>query len=257
MRQLGRAFLRFLRYLGQLAGLVVEVACAVAKGKIRWKLLSRQIFLAGVGSQAVIIVTGAFTGAVFGAQMYFQFARFGVESIGGAVVSIAMCRELAPVLVGLMVAGRVGAAITAEIGSMKVTEQIDALRSMGVHPVDYLVVPRALALMISMPFLIAEAIIFGVLASWIVTVYHFQVPEAYYWKWVERWTEGKDFAFGMIKGFINGAIIVVVSCHCGLNASGGATGVGKSTTKSVVIASLIILVLNFFLTLILTQFLRV
>ncbi len=257
MRKLGRAFLGFLRYLGQLAWLSGEVIAAILRGRIRWKLLSQQLFQAGVKSQSVIIVTGAFTGAVFGAQMYYQFARFGVESISGAVVSIAMCRELAPVLVGLMVAGRVGAAMTAEIGSMKVSEQIDALRAMGVHPIDYLVVPRSLALMISMPFLIAEAIVFGVLASWIVTVYHFQVPEAYFWKWVDRWTETKDFAFGMIKGFINGIIIVVVSCHRGMSVTGGATGVGQATTSAVVISSLIILVLNFFLTLVLTQFLWV
>lgn len=256
MRRLGRAFLAFLRYIGQLASLTGEVMASVLRGRIRWRLLSRQLYVTGFGSQAVVIVTGAFTGAVFGAQIYYQFVRFGVESINGAVVSLAMCRELGPVLVGLMIAGRVGAAITAEIGSMKVTEQIDALRSMAVHPIDYLVVPRALALMISTPFLIAEAIIFGVLAAWVVSVYYFNVPDIYYWKWVDRWTEPKDFAFGMIKGLVNGVIIVLVSCHKGLMVKGGATGVGKATTSSVVVASLMILVINFFLTLILTEFFK-
>jgi phospholipid/cholesterol/gamma-HCH transport system permease protein len=202
----------------------------------------------------VVIVTGAFTGAVLAAQSYFKFSEFGIETTVGAVVSIAMCRELGPVLTGLMVAGRVGAAMAAEIGIMKVTEQVDALRVLAVHPVEYLVVPRALGMLISMPLLIAEAIMFGIIASHIVSVYGFNIPEVWYSFHVRDNTELEDIFIGMTKGFVFGFIIVIVSCHQGLNAANGAAGVGKGTTSAVVIASLFILVVNFFLTLLLNFF---
>src|SRR5205823_7610403 len=124
-----------------------------------------QIVEIGLLSQLVVIVTGAFTGAVFAAQTYFQFNRIGMGSAVGAVVSVAIARELGPVLTGLMVSGRVGAAMSAEIGTMKVTEQIHALRALAVYPIDYLVVPRVLAMVVSMPLLTAECIGFGIVAS--------------------------------------------------------------------------------------------
>ena len=145
-RTLGRLALTFIQYLGELALLAAETVQAIFIAPIRWRLFLRQMVEMGFRSQLVVIVTGGFTGAVFAAQTYFQFHRIGMESAVGAVVSVSMFRELGPVLTGLMVAGRVGAAIAAEIGTMKVTEQIDALRALGVHPIDYLVVPRVLAM---------------------------------------------------------------------------------------------------------------
>ena len=242
---------RFMRYQGEVALLIVETAKAPFLGRIRWRLVGRQVVAIGFGSQLVVIVTGAFTGAVFAAQSYFKFSQYGIESTVGAVVSISMCRELGPVLTGLMVSGRVGAAMAAEIGTMKVTEQIDALRSMGVHPIDYLVVPRAIAIMLSMPLLVAEAIGFGMLASHLIAVVGFKIPGAWYMRHVIEHTELIDIAIGMIKGFVFSVLIVMISCHQGLTASNGAVGVGKGTTSAVVISSLTLLIFNFFLSLIL------
>jgi len=247
----GALMTRFLRYQGEVARLAIETVKALFLGRIRWRLVGQQVVAIGFGSQGVVVVTGAFTGAVFAAQIYFKFTEFGVESAVGAVVSIAMCRELGPVLTGLMVSGRVGAAMAAEIGTMKVTEQIDALRAMGVHPVDYLVVPRAIAIMVSMPLLVAEAIGFGLLASHLITVYGFRIPSAWYLYHLILHTALIDIGIGMIKGFVFSILIVMVSCHEGLTASNGAVGVGKGTTSAVVISSLTLLVFNFFLSLIL------
>ncbi|MCF6313354.1 MAG: ABC transporter permease [Verrucomicrobiales bacterium] len=242
---------RFIRYQGEVALLLVETVKALFLGKVRWGLVGKQVVAIGFGSQLVVIVTGAFTGAVFAAQSYFKFSEFGMESAVGAVVSISMCRELGPVLTGLMVAGRVGASMAAEIGTMKVTEQIDALRAMGVHPIDYLVVPRTIAIMVSMPLLVAEAIGFGMVASHLTVVNGFGVPGTWYDHHVVEHTELIDISIGMIKGFVFSVVIVMISCHEGLTAKNGAVGVGKGTTAAVVISSLALLVFNFFLTLIL------
>jgi phospholipid/cholesterol/gamma-HCH transport system permease protein len=150
-----------------------------------------------------------------------------------------------------MVAGRVGSSMAAEIGTMKVTEQIDALRALGVHPVDYLVTPRLLAMMVSMPLLIAEAIAFGILLSYVVVVEGFGVPVAYYRNHTLDSTNMEDVSIGMIKGFVFGIIIVIISCHQGLHAENGAVGVGRSTTEAMVISALWVLIVNFFLSLLL------
>lgn len=247
LRLPGRAFLNFLSYMGQLAGLLADLGGAVRTGVWRMRLVARQIVAIGYGSQVVVVVTGAFTGAVFTAQTYFKFKDFGVESGVGAIVAVAMCRELGPVLAGLMVAGRVGAAMAAEIGTMKVTEQIDALRAMAVHPVDYLVLPRFVAMLISMPLLVAESITFGLLASYFVMVYGFGVPKPWFWTHVVEHTNHEDIACGMMKGFVFGILITVISCHQGLIAKNGAVGVGLGTTRAVVYSSLAILIVNFFL----------
>jgi phospholipid/cholesterol/gamma-HCH transport system permease protein len=250
---LGRAFIDFLTFLGEVGALLWETLRLIGRGRLRLRLICQQIVNIGFGSQAVVIVTGAFTGAVFTAQTYYQATRLGMESGVGGLVSIAMCRELAPVLVGLMVTGRVGAAMAAEIGTMKVTEQVDALRAMGVSPTGYLVVPRFVAIMISMPLLIAEAILFGIIASWAIGVPMYGISEAWFMEHIDNYTELEDIAFGMIKGFIFGIIICLVACHQGLNAQNGAVGVGRCTTRAVVIASLALLICNFFLTIVLTK----
>lgn len=234
--------------------LVLEVLKSPFLGRIRIGLVGQQLVRVGFGSQFVVIVTGAFTGAVFAAQSYYTFADVGLETAVGSVVSIAMCRELGPVLSGLMVAGRVGAAMAAEIGTMKVTEQIDALRSLGVHPVDYLVVPRFFGMVISMPLLIAEAIGFGILASYIVTVKGFEVPGAWYLHHLKTFTSLSDIGIGMIKGFVFGIIIVFISCQKGLTVRHGAVDVGRNTTDAVVTSCISILIANFFLSILLNFF---
>jgi len=251
LRLPGRALLSFLSYLGQVAFLLTDLGGAVRSGVWRMRLVAQQIVAVGYGSQVVVVVTGAFTGAVFTAQTYFKFKDFGVESGVGAIVSVAMCRELGPVLAGLMVTGRVGAAMAAEIGTMKVTEQIDALRAMAVHPVDFLVLPRFVSMMISMPLLIAESITFGLLASYLVTVYGFGVPKPWFWQHVVDHTDETDLYCAVIKGFVFGIIITLISCHQGLMAENGAVGVGRATTDAVVFSSLAILIVNFFMSIIL------
>lgn len=244
-------FLQFLHYMGQLSALVSDLAFAFRSGVWRLRLVAQQIVAIGYGSQVVVIVTGAFTGAVFTFQSYAKFKDFGVETGVGAIVSVAMCRELGPVLAGLMVAGRVGASMAADIGTMKVTEQVDALRVMGVHPVDYLVLPRFIAMMISMPMLIAESITFGLLASSVVCTAGYDMPSPWFWTHTMDHTGWQDLVIGMAKGFVFGILITLISCHQGLKAEEGAVGVGIGTTRAVVISSLAILIFNFFLSILL------
>lgn len=245
---LGRPVVDLIRHLGELAQLVREVGVSILRYKVRWKLVIFQMVSIGFGSQMQVIVTGAFTGAVFAAQVYYKFNQLGFQSVVGGVVALAMCRELAPVLTGLMLTSRVGAAMAAEIGTMKVTEQVDALRALGVHPVDYLVTPRFIAMVCSMPILIAESILFGMWASKLIVVTLYNVPEAFYLDQLEKNTDLTDIAFGVTKGLVFGILIVLISCHQGLRASQGAVGVGRGTTAAVVITSLAILIVNFFLT---------
>lgn len=249
LRLLGKPIVDFTAYLGELMLLVLELVRSIFRYRIRWGSVARQLVVIGFGSQVQVIVTGAFTGAVFAAQVYYKFKQLGFESIVGGIVSLAMSRELGPVLTALMLTSRNGAAMTAEIGTMKVTEQVDALRSLGVHPVDYLVTPRMLAMLFSMPLLIGESIRFGIAASKIMAVRVFNVPEAYYVDQLIKNSGVDDLFFGMTKGFVFGFLIVLVCCHQGLNVRQGAVGVGRGTTSAVVIASLFILVVNFFLSL--------
>ncbi|MEO6786186.1 MAG: ABC transporter permease [Chthoniobacteraceae bacterium] len=245
---IGRTTLLALTYLGELGILTAETVTAMFVAPIRWRLALQQIIEVGSRSQVVVAVTGAFTGAVFAAQIYFQFHRFGMDSAVGSVASLALFRELGPTLSALMVSGRVGAAIAAEIGTMKVTEQLDALRSLGVHPIDYLVVPRSIAMMVSMPLLVAEACALGILASYFIAVPMLGVAHAPYMRNLIFYTHASDIAIALIKGFVFAIIIVCVSCHEGLQTTNGAAGVGRAPTRAVVISSLSILGMNLILT---------
>jgi phospholipid/cholesterol/gamma-HCH transport system permease protein len=250
-RYLGGGTLSSLHYLGELAVLAYETVLSLFTVPLRWGLCALQLLEVGYRSQLVVVVTGGFTGAVFAAQTYFQFHRLAMDTAVGAVVAVSMFRELGPVLTGLMVAGRVGAAMSAEIGTMKVTEQIDALRALGVYPIDYLVVPRVVAMMISMPLLVCECVGLGIIAGYLVGVQLLDIPGPYYMHYMEKFTGMRDIKMTLVKGFVFALIIVFVSCHQGLNAKEGAAGVGRAPTEAVVISSLSILVVNFFLSLLL------
>lgn len=247
----GAVVVSFFTYLGELVMLAGETFRSIFTHKLRGKLLMGQIVEIGLRSQLVVVITGGFTGAVFAAQTYFQFNKLGMGSAVGAVVSVSICRELGPVLTALMVTGRVGAAMSAEIGTMKVTEQIDALRALAVHPIDYLVVPRAVAMMISMPLLVAECIGFGIAAGYFVAIFLLDVNGTYYMANMVRWTLMRDIIMGLTKAFCFALLIVFISCHKGLTSGEGAVGVGKATTEAVVDSSLAVLVSNFFLTMML------
>jgi len=246
----GHLVLSFINYLGELGLLVAEIFTSLTRGQKRWKQMWAQVAEIGARSQVVVCVTGAFTGAVLAAQTLFQFKLFGLETATGGLVSVAMLRELGPSITGLMLAGRVGSAMAAEIGTMKVTEQIDALRSMAVHPVDYLVTPRVLAMIISIPLLIAESAALGMIASYVVGVGVFKVESAYWIANMRTYVDLPDIIIAVTKGLAFGFLIVIISCDRGLKASNGAVGVGRGTTEAMVYSSLAILVVNFFLTLI-------
>jgi phospholipid/cholesterol/gamma-HCH transport system permease protein len=239
--------------LGSLAILVREIFSSVFKRKVPWRDLIYQIYFIGVKSQSVVLITGAFTGMVLCAQTYFQFHKVKMDTATLAVVSVSMGSELGPVLTALMVAGRVGAAIAAELGTMKVTEQIDALRTLAAHPVDYLVVPRVSATVLVMPLLTAEAIAIGIAAAYVVGVHLLDIDATYLWQNMLRYTGAEDMLTGFIKTIIFGAIIAIIGCYKGLSCSQGAEGVGRATTESVVYSSITILISNFFLTMVLTR----
>jgi phospholipid/cholesterol/gamma-HCH transport system permease protein len=239
----------WLEGLGRITLLARESLASLFRGRLSWRDLLYQIYFVGVKSQAVVLITGAFTGMVLGAQTYLQFHRVKMDTATLAVVSVSMCSELGPVLTGLMVAGRVGAAIAAELGTMRVTEQIDALRTLATHPVDYLVLPRLVAAHIALPLLTAEAICLGIGASYFVSVHHYGIDPTYLWYNALRYTDRGDVIIGITKAFIYGGIVAMVGCYKGMTCGDGAVGVGRATTESVVYSSIAILIANFFLTL--------
>jgi phospholipid/cholesterol/gamma-HCH transport system permease protein len=243
----------FLDELGELARLAGESVRSLRHERPSWRDFVEQLHFIGVKSQSVVITTGAATGMVLCAQTYFQFHKVKMDTATGAVVSVGMCSELGPVLACLMISGRVGAAMAAELGTMKVTEQIDALRTLATHPVDYLVVPRLLACTLAAPLLTAEAVAVGILASWLVGVHLLGIDSAYYLANMNRYTAPEDVITGLIKATIFGAAIAVISCYKGLSCRQGAEGVGRATTEAVVYSSITVLVANFFLTLFLTR----
>jgi phospholipid/cholesterol/gamma-HCH transport system permease protein len=240
---------------GQLVFLFQDVMRCLFRYPIRFGLLVRQIEFIGAKSVPVVIITGGFIGAVFAAQCEFQFRALGMSSAVGPVVAIAMCRELGPVLCALMIAGRVGSAMAAELATMKITEQIDALRSLAVYPTEYLIVPRFLAMLISMPILAGLAITCGVGAGYLVAVHVLAVPGVYYWNNTEKYTHDKDIWIGLVKAFFFGIIILLVGCNKGLQAAQGAEGVGLATTEAVVDSFIIVLIANFFFTFLLNALL--
>jgi phospholipid/cholesterol/gamma-HCH transport system permease protein len=251
---IGTLVFRVLNLFGSMGCLFIDAVKATIYGKFRYKVLVEQIMRIGVGSQPVVLLTGIFTGAVLEAQALFQLQTVKMETMGGAVVSVGMFRELGPVITGLMLAGRVGSAMAAEIGTMKVTEQVDALRTMNVDPVDYLVKPRLQAMLISTPILMLEAVLMGIVAAWVVGIVSFGVNQAYWFNAMMKFTTYGDVVSSMVKAVAFAILIGVISCREGLATSDGAVGVGRSTMKAMVYSSVALLVANFLLTMILNQF---
>lgn len=211
----------------------------------------RQMAKLGVDSLPIVFLTIFFSGMVFSAQSASEFVKFGAGSTVGGVVAIAMGRELVPILTGVVVAGRTGAAIAAEIGTMNVTEQIDALRVMAVNPVRYLVVPRLLALMLTMPIIVLSANIVGDLGGLFAATNYTTLGSQEFIRSINIYTQVFDITGGMIKSVVFGAIIALVACYKGLHTRQGAEGVGLSTTASVVFSMILIFAANYFLSLLL------
>jgi phospholipid/cholesterol/gamma-HCH transport system permease protein len=239
--------------LGRITLLSREAFASALTFKFSRRDVLYQIYFIGIKSQSVVIVTGAFTGMVLAAQTYFQFHKVKMDTATLAVVSVSMCSELGPVLTALMVAGRVGASIAAEIGTMRVTEQIDALRTLATHPVDYLVVPRLIAANIALPLLTIESMSVGIAASYYVGVHLLGIDPTYAWYNMLKYSHDSDVMIGLIKSVVFGGIIALIGCYKGITCGLGADGVGRATTEAVVFASITVLITNFFLTMTLEQ----
>ncbi len=205
----------------------------------------------GTLSVPVIMVTGLFVGMVLAIQAIEQFRAAGLENRMGVIVSLSVVRELGPVLAGIMLAGRVGGALTAELGTMRVTEQIDALRSMGSDPIRVLVMPRFLACLLLTPILTLYCNLVGVLGGWLISVPIFNISNWAYWTYTELAVETWDIGSGLFKSVFFGATIGMISCYKGFNCGQGAQGVGKACTEAFVAGFVVILILDFFIALLL------
>ena len=210
------------------------------------KEVVRQMALLGADSLPIVMMTILCTGMVFSVQTAKEFVRLGASSSVGGIVAIAMARELVPVLTGVVVAGRIGAAIAAELGTMKVTEQIDALRVMAANPV-----PRFIALVLMMPVLVVFANFIGNIGGWVVAHYYAGIGSFTYENSIRTLAEFYDVFGGMVKSCVFGAIIAIVGCYKGLNAPNGAEGVGLATTASVVFSIILVFITNYFLSIVL------
>ncbi len=236
-----------LQYTGNIFVLFVRSVKGIFTKKIFIGLLT-QMEQIGVDSLPLVSIISIFTGMVMVMETVKELSLFGAEIFAGGIVSITMIRELGPVIVALIVAGRIGASISAEIGSMKITEQIDALEVLAVDPIEYLVSPRLLASMIMMPFLNLIAVFFSILGGFVVAVYVAHLSPVGYMNQSLSFISVKDVFVSIIKSFVFGIIIIIASCFEGLNTTGGAEGVGKSTTRAVVFSFFLIILFNLMLT---------
>lgn len=230
----------------------VKLVAAVGRGLVSRPFYGRdvieQLDAIGVGSLTVVLLTGLFTGAVLALQSGMTMDQFGARSLVGRLVSASMIKELGPVLTALMVTGRVGSGIAAELGSMMVTDQISALRALGTDPIRKLVLPRVVAGVVMLPLLTVIADFVGIVGAWVITVTQLRVASSVYWNTVTDGLYIQDIWMGLIKPLFLGFAIVSVACHVGMRTSGGTQGVGRATTQAVVAGSVLVLVLDFFLT---------
>lgn len=245
---LGHRFIELLRYAGGVAILMGQTLFWIPMPPMRRRQVIEQMSRIGVDSLPIVSMISLFTGMVLALQSAYQLQRFTAEMYIASLVAFSMTRELAPVLTALIVAGRVGASITAELGTMKVTEQIDALETLATNPVKYLVVPRFLALVIMMPLLTLFADIIGIMGGYVVGVYKLGISHAMYMKNTWDPLRYKDIWTGLVKSLVFAIIICVVACYEGMKTEGGAEGVGRSTTASVVISFILIIASDCFLT---------
>ncbi|MBF0494334.1 MAG: ABC transporter permease [Candidatus Omnitrophica bacterium] len=238
----------FFTYFGGLAILSAETVFWTIVPPYRKRHILEQMMKMGVASFPIVFLISLFTGIVLALQSAHQMQRVSTEMYIASLVSMSLVRELGPVMVALIVAGRCGAAITAELGTMKVTEQIDALETLSADPVSYLVVPRFLALLIMLPLLTIYADFFGIVGGYLIGVYKLSIPPSMYVKMTFDPMSVKDLITGSIKSLSFAWIISIVSCYEGMNSDGGAEGVGKATTRSVVNSFIIVIIVDCFFT---------
>jgi phospholipid/cholesterol/gamma-HCH transport system permease protein len=248
---LGRKIIYSLETVGQVVILTGHTVLHICHGKKRYGNTIKQMSHLGIDTVPIVLLTMLFTGMVMTVQTAQEFLKYGAGSTVGGVIALAMGRELGPVLTGVVAAGRVGAAIAAEIGSMKVTEQIDALRVMATNPIAYLVVPRVMACVIMVPLLVVFADAIGTFGGYFVATQYFNISASTFTSSITNFTELNDITGGLIKAAVFGFIIAITGCFKGLNTGGGAEGVGHATTGSVVTSIVLIFVTNYFLSLLL------
>ena len=243
---LGARATRVLAAFGDFSTFAGRAFFWLAGGGLRlrnWRLLLPQFFEIGVKSVPVVGVTGAFIGMVMAVETYSQFKAIGQENRLGSIINLSVVKQIGPVLAAVMLAGRVGGALTAELGTMNVTEQIDALRVMGVDPIRFLVVPRFVACVFLTPILTIYSDFLGVLGGWLISVPFFGIPNTIYWSasHVETW----QIMEGIVKAFFFGGAIGLISCYKGFTSGAGASGVGRACTEAFVASFIAIIVLNF------------
>jgi phospholipid/cholesterol/gamma-HCH transport system permease protein len=247
-RPIGKAFLGFLEATGRLALFAIVSVSHCVRPPFYPRLIGRQMIEIGYYSLPVVGLTTLFSGMVLALQSYTGFARFSAESAVPNVVVLSMTRELGPVLTGLMVAGRIGAAMAAEIGTMRVTEQIDALTTLSTNPHKYLVAPRLIAGLTMLPLLVLVGDVIGVFGGYLISVYKLGFNPAIYIKNTWQYLEFLDVFSGVVKAACFGFIVALMGCYNGYHSRGGAQGVGAATTNAVVSASIMILVSNYLIT---------
>ncbi len=245
---IGRTFLLFLSATGRFALFTGQAVSHCVRPPLYLRLLVRQMVDIGYYSLPVVGLTTLFAGMVLALQSYTGFARFNAEGAVATVVILSITRELGPVLAGLMVAGRVGAAMAAELGTMRVTEQIDALTTLSTNPFKYLITPRLLAATLMLPCLVLVGDVIGVFGGYLVGVYRLGFNPANYIQQSWDFLEYMDVVSGLVKAAVFGFVIALMGCYHGFNSERGAAGVGKATTNAVVSASILILIFNYLLT---------
>ena len=250
---IGRAFFGLLAQIGRLTMFTVSSVVNCFRPPIYGRHIALQVLRIGYFSLPVVGLTAFFTGGVLALQIYIGGNRYGAEAIVPQIVVLGITRELGPVIAGLMVAGRVAAAIAAEIGTMRVTEQIDALTTLATNPIKYLVVPRLIAAVLSMPSLVAIADSIGVFGGYVVSTQSLGFSGGIYLKNTVDFVTHDDVTSGLIKAAVFGFIIALMGCYNGFNSKGGAQGVGAATTNAVVSSSILILAANYVLTSILFE----
>lgn len=248
LRAIGRRTIALLQELGNCGQFLTYALYSILRRPGRPIHILKQVSFIGAKSLFVIVLTAAFTGMVLGLQGYYTLTKFGSEGMLGTAVALSLIRELGPVLSALMVTGRAGSAITAEIGIMRISEQIDALETMALDPYKYLISPKFIAAMISMPLLCAIFDVVGIYGGWVVGVKLLGVNPGAYFSEMYKSVEWKDVYSGFVKSYSFGIIIAWIGCYKGYYAGHGAEGVSKATTESVVLTSVLILVWDYFLT---------
>jgi len=248
--QLGARTVRSLGEFGEFCSFSGRAGLYVASAMCRWrnlKFLLDQFYAVGTRSVPVVMITGAFIGMVLAVQTVMQFKQAGLEGIMGSVINLSVLRELGPVLAGVMLAGRIGGAFAAELGTMRVTEQIDALRAMGTDPIRVLVAPRLLACVVLGPVLVMYTAFTGILGGYVISVYIYNVNAGEFWAHAQDSVMLYDIFYGPIKAAFFGAALALISCHKGFHCRPGAAGVGRACMEAFVYSCLVILGLNFFL----------